>query len=73
MAEAVFEFDLRLAEADSEGYYITRWDRARKISAYGKTEKEAAAKAAKVLGAPRPGRCWVFRCDGIREAVTSDD
>ena len=70
MSDTVFEFDLLLTEADRQHYYITRWDRARKITVRGASEKEACARAVAVLGEPRPGRYWVYRCDGIREVVS---
>lgn len=70
-----FEFDLRLASADREGYYYTRWDRAIKITVTAQTEKEAARKAAKALGDPRrtgtwaSDPYWVYRCDAVREVT----
>ena len=72
---AEFEFDLRLTTADSDGYYFTRWDRAQKITVTAPTEKEAAAKAAEVLGDPKRTETWasrpywVYKCDAIREVV----
>lgn len=70
-----FEFDLRLAAADPEGYYYTRWDRAKSITVRAENVKVAASKAAKVLGdakqtgtwASRP--YWVYKCDAVREVT----
>lgn len=70
----MFEFDLRMAVADGEGYYVTRWDRAKPITVRANTEKEAANKAAGVLGKPGDARMsssikpyWTWTCDAIRE------
>ena len=68
-----FEYDLRLASADPEGYYYTSWDRAKKITVRAATTKEAASKAAAALGDPKStgtwasNPYWVFKCDAVRE------
>lgn len=68
-----FEFDLRLTSADPEGYYFTRWDRAKKITVRAANVKKAAAKAAEALGDPKstgtwaPNPYWVYKCDAVRE------
>ena len=73
---AEYEFDLRLAAADPEGYYITRWDRAKKITVRAENVRAAAKKAAVVLGDPKSTGAWasdpywVYKCDAVRE-VTS--
>lgn len=68
-----YEFDLRLTSADPEGYYYTRWDRAKKTTVTAETKQEAASKAAKVLGSPKStgtwasNPYWVYECDAVRE------
>lgn len=68
-----FEFDLRLASADAEGYYYTRWDRSKSITVVASNVKEAASKAAAALGDPRSTGTWaaraywVYKCDAVRE------
>lgn len=70
-----FEFDLRLAAADPEGYCYTRWDRAKKITVRAANEKAAASKAAAVLGDPKStgtwasSPVWVYECDAVREVI----
>lgn len=74
----MFEFDLRLTSADPEGFYYTRWDRAKKITVRAKTAKEAAAKAAKALGDPKQtgtwasNPYWVYKVDAVREVADDD-
>lgn len=69
----MFEFDLRFTSADPEGYYYTRWDRAKKITVTAQNVGEAASKAAKILGDPRSTGTWasnpqwVYKCDAVRE------
>ncbi len=73
--EPEFEFDLHLTSADRDGYYVTRWDRARSITVRAADVKEAAAKAAKALGDPRSTGTWaaraywVYKCDAVREVT----
>jgi len=72
MSQPMFEFDLRIAEADSEGYYYTRWDLAHVITVTGATKDEAFSKGFAVLGDPRRGRYWTGVCDKIREVKAND-
>ena len=65
-----FEFDLRIAAADREGYYITRWDLAQKITVRAETKDEAFKKAWVVMGEAPPGRYWTGKCDSIHEVDT---
>jgi len=75
VTDTMFEFDLRLTSADPEGYYYTRWDRAKRITIRASDVKKAAAKAAKVLGDPKStgtwasNPYWVYKCDAVREVV----
>lgn len=69
VAEPQFDFDLRLTLGDSEGYYVTRWDRAQSITVRASTKQEAINKAAKALGDAPRGKYWTAVCDGIREFV----
>lgn len=71
-----FEFDLRMAVACGEGYYVTRWDRAKSITVRAATEREAASKAARVLGPAKDAGLsssirpyWTWHCDAIREVA----
>lgn len=73
---AEFDFEMRLAVACGEGYYVTRWDRAKSITVRAATEKEAAAKAAAALGpAGKAGLSssirpyWTWHTDAIREVL----
>lgn len=63
----MMRFDMRAAQADREGYYYTRWDKATPISVVAETKRQAINKAAAALGDARPGYCWVFVVDSIRE------
>lgn len=72
----IFEYDLRLTSYDPEGYYVTRWDRAKNITVRASTEREAFETAKKALGDPsstgtwasRPR--WTYRCDAMRQVTT---
>ena len=68
----MFDFDLRLAQADREGYYITRWDQATPITVRAATKQQAINQAAAALGEPRRGRYWVARVAKVTAAAVTD-
>lgn len=68
---AMFDFDLLLAQADSEGYYYTRWDLATRITVRAATKQQAINDAAAALGEPRRGRYWVARVKKVTRAEVS--
>lgn len=68
----LFDFDLRLAQADREGYYYTRWDLATPVTIRAATQQEAVDNAARALGEPRRGRYWVAQVDKVTAAVTTE-
>ena len=72
MSEQLFDFDLRLAQADREGYYYTRWDQATPITVRAATKQDAINVAAHALGAPRSGRYWVARVKSVTAAAIAD-
>jgi len=72
MTTPVFDFDLRLARADREGYYHTRWDQAQRITVRAENKQAAVNKAAAALGSPGSGRYWTALCDQIREVQVPD-
>ena len=63
----LFEFDMRVASADKEGYYYTRWDQAYPITLTAENKQEAVNKAVAAMGEPRSGRYWTVVTDKIRE------
>lgn len=67
MSDTLFRFSMRAAVADSSGYYVTRWDRAQRMTVIGSTQDEAVSRASKMLGKPDRGRCWTFIFDGSDE------
>ena len=68
MSAQLFDFDLLLAEADREGYYYTRWDKATPITVRAATKRQAAADAAAALGESRRGHYWVYRVKRVTSA-----
>ncbi|MBF4549689.1 hypothetical protein [Pseudoclavibacter sp. VKM Ac-2888] len=63
----VFEYEMRVASADREGYYITRWDQATPVTANAATKQDAVNKACAQMGPARPGRYWTVKVDKVRE------
>lgn len=66
---ALYDFDLRLAQADREGYYYTRWDQSTHITVRAATKQQAVDDAVAVLGEPRQGRYWVARVSKVTAAA----
>lgn len=73
MTSHLFDFDLRLAQADREGYYHTRWDQAIPITVRAATQQQAINDAAAALGEPRRGRYWVARVKKVTAAAITDE
>ena len=69
MSAPLFDFDLRLAQADREGYYYTRWDQATPVTVRATDQQTAINQAAAALGPARPGRYWVARVNKVTMAV----
>lgn len=72
MAEAVAQFHMRRAEADREGYYVTRWDRATPMTVLAPDQPAAVSKATAFSGPAKTGKYWTFIVDRIEEMPTSD-
>lgn len=68
-AAPAFEYEMRVASADREGYYYTRWDRATPITATAGTKQEAVNKACAQMGDPARGRYWAVKVDKVREVT----
>jgi hypothetical protein len=73
MSDDLFDFDLRLAQADREGYYYTRWDQATPVTIRAATKQEAINMAAAALGEPRRGHYWVARTVSVTAAAITDE
>lgn len=71
MGDPQFRFSIRAAKRDPEGYYVTRWDRAEKITVIGATQDEAMDKATAMLGDPGWKYRWVFVFDSSDEILDS--
>lgn len=71
MSDALFDFDLLMAQADSEGYYYTDWSKATPITVRAATQQAAINKAAAALGDPRRGRYWTARVKQVTDAAVS--
>lgn len=66
-AEYVFTFDV--IAADSEGYYIDRWDRSNRYEVIGATKKAALAELWPIVGTAPSGHYWKARQVGTAKDV----
>jgi hypothetical protein len=66
-AEYVFTFDV--IAADSEGYYIDRWDRANRYEVIGETKQNALNALWPIVGTAPSGRYWKARQVGTAKDV----
>lgn len=62
-----YRFNYRRTYADREGYYHTRWDRAKPVSVIAATEKEAEQKVWALSGEAPRGRYWTIILDKVEE------
>lgn len=58
-------FHMRVAEADREGYYHTRWDKATPVAVKADTREAAFTEVFRVMGECRRGRYWTAKVDHI--------
>lgn len=72
--EPLYKFSISAAQRDKTGYYITRWDRAEKITVNARTKAEAIKKTLAVLGDCPRGKdsMWAISIDQIDEIDTSE-
>lgn len=59
----LYDFDLRVAAADSDGYYVTRWDEATKLTVRATDRSEAFTECWRVMGKSPRGRYWTAILD----------
>lgn len=63
---AEYEFDVRVVDIDSEGYYYPRWDRATPMTITAPSRQDAVNQACALMGECRRGRYWGVKVDRIR-------
>lgn len=66
-------FKFRVAEADSSGYFHTRWDRATPVSVIADSKPEALAKVWTIMGEARNGRRWTADMQSVEPAPTETE
>jgi hypothetical protein len=64
-------FHMRVASADREGYYYTRWDQATPVTTRATTKQQAVNAACALMGEARRGRYWTVMVDKV-EPVNPD-
>jgi hypothetical protein len=69
----MFDFHMRVTQADYEGYYYTRWDkeRATPLVIRAATRDEAFEQAFALMGECRRGWYWTAKIDRIESVVSA--
>lgn len=58
-------FKYKVAEADSTGYFYTRWDRATPVHVIADSRDDAIAKVWPLMGEARSGRYWTAKLQSV--------
>lgn len=65
----LFRFNTQVAESDSTGYYITRWDEALPVTVIAHNRGEAFEKVKTMMGEPTPRSSWAVRIESAEEII----
>lgn len=64
-----FKFKVWVVDRSYDGYYVTRWDRAKAVEVFADNRDEALKKAFAVMGEAPRDRYWVADVDKKIEEV----
>lgn len=69
---APFEFTMRYVDRSTDGYYVTRWDKAVTTTVIAPTRPEAFAALWAMLGSAPRGRTWTAVVDRARQLTPAE-